>query len=206
MTLAFFRADFFPNDQSSIVKSLCWPRQILGQRILCHSLKKSRRGQSRRNTSVIRNKNYRVNMKLFFLSFIIFITSPRDLVSQCGSAKFSIVSSSNWRSVRSRRRYYYGVQRNLLNYTDSASEVRLAPHPFSPFAPLPSIPLSISTSWSRMLYISFILAHSGQMMSSPSVMKPRPTSEVLQPAQMKQSLCQCLSSNEMKRVPPIPAN
>jgi len=54
--------------------------------------------------------------------------------------------------------------------------------------------------------MSFILAHSGQMMSSPSVMKPRPTSEVLQPAQMKQSLCQCLSSNEMKRVPPMPEN
>lgn len=54
------------------------------------------------------------------------------------------------------------------------------------------------------VYESFCLAHSGQMMSSPSVMKPRPTSDELQPAQMKQSLCQCLSSNEMKRVPPIP--
>lgn len=54
------------------------------------------------------------------------------------------------------------------------------------------------------LYISFVLAQSGQMMSSPSAMKPRPTSEVLQPAQMKQSLCQCLSSKEMKRVPPMP--
>lgn len=56
------------------------------------------------------------------------------------------------------------------------------------------------------IYESFCLAHSGQMMSGPSVMKPRPTSEVLQQAQMKQSLCQCLSSNDMKRVPPIPAN
>lgn len=54
------------------------------------------------------------------------------------------------------------------------------------------------------VYMSFILAQSGQMMSSPSVMKPRPTNEVLQPAQMKQSLCQCLSSKEMKRVPPMP--
>lgn len=56
------------------------------------------------------------------------------------------------------------------------------------------------------VYMSFILAQSGQMMSSPSVMKPRPTNEVLQPAQMKQSLCQCLSSKEMKRVPPMPGN
>lgn len=56
----------------------------------------------------------------------------------------------------------------------------------------------------RCVYISFCLAQSGQMMSSPSVMKPRPTSDVLQDAQMKQSLCQWRSSNEMKRVPPIP--
>lgn len=54
------------------------------------------------------------------------------------------------------------------------------------------------------IYISRALAHSGQMMSASSVMKPRPTSDVLQLAQMKQSLCQCRSSNEMKRVPPIP--
>lgn len=39
-------------------------------------------------------------------------------------------------------------------------------------------------------YISFCLAHSGQMTSCSSVMKPRPTSDVLQMAQMKQSLCQ----------------
>lgn len=43
------------------------------------------------------------------------------------------------------------------------------------------------------------------MSSSSSVIKPRPTSEVLQAPQIKQSLCQCLSSKEMKRVPPIPA-
>uniref|UniRef100_A0A2M3ZMS3 Putative secreted peptide n=1 Tax=Anopheles braziliensis TaxID=58242 RepID=A0A2M3ZMS3_9DIPT len=54
------------------------------------------------------------------------------------------------------------------------------------------------------LYISFCLAHSGQMTSCSSVMKPRPTSDVLQMAQMKQSLCQWRSSNEMKRVPPMP--
>lgn len=39
-------------------------------------------------------------------------------------------------------------------------------------------------------YINFCLAHSGQMTSCSSVMKPRPTSDVLQMAQMKQSLCQ----------------
>ena len=36
------------------------------------------------------------------------------------------------------------------------------------------------------------------------VMKPLPTMLVLQLEQMKQSLCQCLPSNEIKRVPPIP--
>lgn len=55
-----------------------------------------------------------------------------------------------------------------------------------------------------LIYMSFALAHSGQMMSASSVIKPRPTSDVLQLAQMKQSLCQCRSSNEIKRVPPIP--
>lgn len=54
------------------------------------------------------------------------------------------------------------------------------------------------------VYINFCLAHSGQMMSSASVMKPRPTREVLHEAQMKQSLCQWRSSKEMNRVPPIP--
>ena len=43
-------------------------------------------------------------------------------------------------------------------------------------------------------------------MSEPSVMKPLPTSELLQEAQMKQSLCQCRSSNEINRVPPMPAS
>lgn len=52
--------------------------------------------------------------------------------------------------------------------------------------------------------MSRALAHSGQIISASSVMKPRPTSDALQLAQMKQSLCQCRSSNEMKRVPPIP--
>jgi len=42
------------------------------------------------------------------------------------------------------------------------------------------------------------------MSSSSSVMKPRPTSDALQMPQMKQSLCQWRSSNEMKRVPPMP--
>lgn len=54
------------------------------------------------------------------------------------------------------------------------------------------------------LYINFCLAHSGQIISGPSVMKPRPTRLVLQLAQTKQSWCQWRSSNEMKRVPPIP--
>jgi len=52
--------------------------------------------------------------------------------------------------------------------------------------------------------ISFFLAHSGQMMSSPSVMNPLPTMLLLQEEQMKQSLCQWRPSKEMKRVPPIP--
>lgn len=52
--------------------------------------------------------------------------------------------------------------------------------------------------------MSFALAHSGQIISAASVMNPRPTSDVLQLAQIKQSLCQCRSSNEMNRVPPIP--
>ena len=52
--------------------------------------------------------------------------------------------------------------------------------------------------------ISFFLAHSGQMMSSPSVMKPLPTMLLLQLEQMKQSLCQWRPSNEMNLVPPIP--
>merc|ERR1712179_878104 len=52
--------------------------------------------------------------------------------------------------------------------------------------------------------ISFFLAHSRQMMSSPSVMKPFPTMLDLQELQMKQSLCQCLPSKEMNLVPPIP--
>ena len=38
--------------------------------------------------------------------------------------------------------------------------------------------------------MSFFFAHSGQIMSSPSVMKPLPTIELLQLEQMKQSLCQ----------------
>jgi hypothetical protein len=52
--------------------------------------------------------------------------------------------------------------------------------------------------------MSFCLAQSGQIMSSASVIKPRPTSEVLQVPHVKQSLCQCRSSNEMNLVPPIP--
>ena len=52
--------------------------------------------------------------------------------------------------------------------------------------------------------ISFFLAHSGQIMSSPSVINPFPTMLVLQLEQMKQSLCQWRPSNEINRVPPIP--
>jgi hypothetical protein len=42
------------------------------------------------------------------------------------------------------------------------------------------------------------------MISSPSVMNPLPTIEHLQEEQTKQSLCQCLPSNEINLVPPIP--
>ena len=52
--------------------------------------------------------------------------------------------------------------------------------------------------------MSLFLAHSGQRMSSLSVMNPLPTMEVLQEEQRKQSLCQCRPSKEMKRVPPMP--
>lgn len=58
--------------------------------------------------------------------------------------------------------------------------------------------------FSVLIYISFCFAHSGQITSFSIVKKPRPTKLVLQLAQMKQSLCQCRSSNEMNRVPPIP--
>lgn len=63
----------------------------------------------------------------------------------------------------------------------------------------------LRSSQANTVYISFCLAHSGQRISGPSVMKPLPTRELLHMAQMKQSLCQFLSSKEMKRVPPIPA-
>lgn len=56
----------------------------------------------------------------------------------------------------------------------------------------------------RDVYMNLSLAHSGQMILSSSVMKPRPTKLVEQLAQMKQSLCQWRSSKEMNRVPPIP--
>lgn len=81
--------------------------------------------------------------------------------------------------------------------------------PFS-HSPPPSVSLSHTFSVSLKkdkrlrIYMSFALAHSGQIMSASSVMNPRPTKDVLQLAHEKQSLCQCRSSNEMKRVPPIP--
>ena len=50
--------------------------------------------------------------------------------------------------------------------------------------------LMLSPHCSTVSAMSFFLAHSGQMMSSPSVMKPLPTIELLQLEQMKQSLCQ----------------
>lgn len=56
-----------------------------------------------------------------------------------------------------------------------------------------------------LIYINFCFAQSGHRMSSPSVMNPLPTKEALQLTQMKQSLCQCLSSNDMNLVPPMPA-
>lgn len=54
--------------------------------------------------------------------------------------------------------------------------------------------------------INLALAHSGQRISAASVMKPLPTSDVEHWAQMKQSLCQCRSSNEINLAPPIPVN
>ena len=64
--------------------------------------------------------------------------------------------------------------------------------------------LMLSPHCSTVSAMSFFLAHSGQMMSSPSVMKPLPTIELLQLEQMKQSLCQWRPSNEINLVPPIP--
>lgn len=52
--------------------------------------------------------------------------------------------------------------------------------------------------------MSLCLAHSGHSISDPSVIKPLPTKEEWHIAQMKQSLCQFLSSNEINLVPPIP--
>ena len=52
--------------------------------------------------------------------------------------------------------------------------------------------------------ISFFLAHSGQMMSSASVINPLPTRDPRQDEQTKQSLCQWRPSKEMNLVPPMP--
>ena len=52
--------------------------------------------------------------------------------------------------------------------------------------------------------MSLFFAHSGQRMSSLSVMNPFPTIDTLQEEQRKQSLCQWRPSKEMKRVPPMP--
>ena len=52
--------------------------------------------------------------------------------------------------------------------------------------------------------INFFFAHSGQMMSSASVINPLPTKDPRQEEHTKQSLCQCRPSKEMNRVPPIP--
>lgn len=54
--------------------------------------------------------------------------------------------------------------------------------------------------------MSLFLAHSGQMMSSLSVMNPLPTMDTLHEEHTKQSLCQCRPSKDMKRVPPMPEN
>ena len=54
--------------------------------------------------------------------------------------------------------------------------------------------------------INFFFAHSGQIISSESVMKPLPTNDPLQEEQTKQSLCQWRPSKEINRVPPIPEN
>jgi len=52
--------------------------------------------------------------------------------------------------------------------------------------------------------ISFSLAQSGQMISSPSVMKPRPAILFLQRAHRKHCECQCRPSKLMNLVPPCP--
>ena len=52
--------------------------------------------------------------------------------------------------------------------------------------------------------ISLSLAQSGQMISSPSVMKPFPAMEHLHCAQTKHWECQCRPSKEMNLVPPAP--
>ena len=45
--------------------------------------------------------------------------------------------------------------------------------------------------------MSLSLAHSGQMMSSPSVINPFPAMDCLHSAQMKQAECQCRPSNDI---------
>lgn len=65
--------------------------------------------------------------------------------------------------------------------------------------------MSVGIHCSTVSAINFFLAHSGHMISSASVIKPLPTIDVLQEEQTKQLLCQCRPSNEMNRVPPIPA-
>ena len=52
--------------------------------------------------------------------------------------------------------------------------------------------------------MSLSLAQSGQMISSPSVMKPLPAMESWHIAHIKHCECQWRPSNEIKRVPPAP--
>ena len=52
--------------------------------------------------------------------------------------------------------------------------------------------------------MSLSLAQSGQMISSPSVMKPLPAMESWHIAHIKHWECQWRPSNEIKRVPPAP--
>ena len=52
--------------------------------------------------------------------------------------------------------------------------------------------------------INLSLAHSGQIISSPSVMKPFPAMETLHKAQTKHWECQWRPSKDINRVPPAP--
>lgn len=88
--LAFSRAVFL-SERSVGDREVTVPDQeedlVRGILEFCHPLKESRRGKSRRNASVIRNKNDRgANAKVLLFSFVFFFTfllrlSPRSRLS-----------------------------------------------------------------------------------------------------------------------------